>query len=364
MKPPNLRAQPIARLTLRLAALAVLLGTVGLGYVGSRPDTTIGQWLRTGHGLGRMAAHPPALGTRKSAAADAAPWPITAPPLVFSPLTPAQAGALNDSIPVSTSPIEPARPLKLLAADPDAPAAVQCLTQAIYYEAGFEPRDGQEAVAQVVLNRVRHPLFPKSVCGVVYQGSSLSTGCQFTFTCDGSLDRTPDPSAWARAKGVAEKALSGFVMPRVGTATHYHAQYVVPFWINSLVKLTRIGGHIFYRWPGAAGHLTAFNGRYSGPEVDPRFAVPKTDLTPTIVTVQPPSMAAIVAPSSETILPAQASVELATPPAVVLPTLTAAPEVERNTAAPPAPVLMDREVPAIVRNTAPCLNPMAGCGGW
>lgn len=150
--------------------------------------------------------------------------------------------------------------------------AVDCLAAAAYYEAGDDP-SGERAVVQVVLNRVRHPAFPKTVCGVVFQGSERKTGCQFTFTCDGAMARRPSRSAWMRAQAVAGAALAGAVDSRVGTATHYHADYVVPYWSSSLVKLAQIGAHIFYRWPGQWGRPAAFlnSGRGAEPAV-PVFA--------------------------------------------------------------------------------------------
>ncbi|MDZ7587989.1 MAG: cell wall hydrolase [Parasphingorhabdus sp.] len=103
---------------------------------------------------------------------------------------------------------------------------LQCLTQAVYYEAASEPDAGQRAVAQVVLNRVRHPAYPRTVCGVVYQGSERRTGCQFTFTCDGSLRRTPSAFFWERARRVAADALAGRIgspaLPRQRTAISYY----------------------------------------------------------------------------------------------------------------------------------------------
>ncbi|MDB5451000.1 MAG: cell wall hydrolase SleB, partial [Phenylobacterium sp.] len=148
----------------------------------------------------------------------------------------------------------------------DRERAVTCLTQAVYYEAALESEDGQAAVAQVVLNRVRHPLFPKSVCAVVFQGASLSTGCQFSFTCDGSMARRPEAWAWTRAKAVAERALNGHVEAEVGTATHYHADYVDPYWAPTVAKITQVGAHIFYRWQGDLGRPEAFQGKYAGTE--------------------------------------------------------------------------------------------------
>ncbi|HEX2803361.1 MAG TPA: cell wall hydrolase, partial [Sphingomicrobium sp.] len=128
--------------------------------------------------------------------------------------------------------------------------------------------DGERAVAQVVLNRVRHPAFPSSVCGVVYQGSTRVTGCQFTFTCDGSLQRRPDSEGWARAKRIAQAALNGAVFGPVGLATHYHADYVLPYWASSLAKNAVVGAHLFYRWAGGWGKPPAFTQRYAKQEPD------------------------------------------------------------------------------------------------
>jgi spore germination cell wall hydrolase CwlJ-like protein len=148
--------------------------------------------------------------------------------------------------------------------------AEQCLTQAIYYEAGNEPTDGKRAVAQVILNRVRSNAFPNSVCGVVYQGSQKQTGCQFTFTCDGALNRVPNPRSWQSAREIAAAALHGYVFAPVGHATHYHANYVVPYWASSMAKVTVIGAHLFYRWQGNWKPATYFGQRYAGAE--PTFA--------------------------------------------------------------------------------------------
>ena len=176
------------------------------------------------------------------------------------------ARRVNALIPAITAPEPAARPFVLRAGAEDRTRAIQYLTQAIYYEAGFEGADGRAAVAQVVLNRLRHPAFPKSVCGVVFQGAQLPTGCQFSFTCDGSLARTPVADAWAQAGAIARRALNGAVVGAVGEATHYHADYVLPYWSPSLVKITQIGAHIFYRWSGPIGAPEAFTGRYAGGE--------------------------------------------------------------------------------------------------
>lgn len=162
--------------------------------------------------------------------------------------------------------IEAARPFMISGPAVERDKALRCLTQAVYFEAGYEPVEGQRAVAQTVLNRMRHPGYPKSICGVVYEGAARGAGCQFSFTCDGSLARTISPAAWDNAQVIARQALAGFVMKEVGTATHYHANYVYPYWAPTLVKLTTVGAHVFYRWTGPSGEVAAFRGRYSAHE--------------------------------------------------------------------------------------------------
>ena len=192
-------------------------------------------------------------------------------PQAYRQLTPQQALAVNAAIPFSAEANPAARPFRIDPADvSDHASALNCLTSAIYYEAASESDDGEAAVAQVVLNRLRHPLFPKTVCGVVFQGSELPTGCQFTFTCDGSLSRRPSAEGWKRAQKIAERALSGYVMKQVGEATHYHTQWVVPYWQPTVTKLTQIGAHIFYRWSGGMGSPEAFHGQYAGFELPPQ----------------------------------------------------------------------------------------------
>ena len=179
-----------------------------------------------------------------------------------------EAKLINASLPFASGPNLSARPFQAAAADLDARRAELCLTQAVYYEAGFEPPAGRRAVAQVVLNRVRHPAYPKSVCGVVYQ-RSVSNICQFTFVCDGALYRAPARASWNQAQAVARAALAGHVESAVGQATHYHADYVSPRWAPMLAKVAQLGQHIFYRWPGAWGRPAAFSGRYIGEPRDP-----------------------------------------------------------------------------------------------
>ncbi|WEK47384.1 MAG: cell wall hydrolase [Candidatus Andeanibacterium colombiense] len=176
------------------------------------------------------------------------------------------AGSFADSTADDTLGGPAAHPLFVGGNPADRARALQCMTMAIYYEAATESDAGQRAVAQVVLNRVAHPAFPNTVCGVVFQGSERATGCQFSFTCDGSLARAPARKFWDRAQQVAAAALSGAVYAPVGLATHYHTIYIHPYWADSLTNITTIGAHTFYRWRGAAGLLAAFSDRYAGGE--------------------------------------------------------------------------------------------------
>jgi spore germination cell wall hydrolase CwlJ-like protein len=180
------------------------------------------------------------------------------------------AVAINEAIPFSAEPNIPARAFHLYGDAGSQARAVDCLAAAVYYEAG-DDTVGEKAVAQVVLNRARHPAFPRSVCGVVFQGSERSTGCQFTFTCDGSmLRRSPSGGAWERARDVARLALNGSVDKEVGLATHYHTDWVVPYWSASLEKISAVkrnnGTHLFFRWAGWWGTPPAFNRGYGGVE--------------------------------------------------------------------------------------------------
>jgi len=119
---------------------------------------------------------------------------------------------------------------------------------------------------------VRHPGYPASVCGVVYQGAEQMTGCQFTFACDGSLQRVPVSALWVRSRAIAEAALAGRVFALVGHATHYHADYVLPYWADSLDKTVQVARHIFYRLRGSLGDGGSFFQRYAGTE--PQIVLP------------------------------------------------------------------------------------------
>ena len=202
--------------------------------------------------------------------------PVLPPPDLFRRLSPQEAQEANANRPVEAIAVAPAAPFRLGGDEISRLRAIDCLTQAIYYEAASEGVDGGRAVAQVVLNRMRHKGYPNSVCGVVYQGSERVTGCHFSFTCDGALLRTPVAYLWARSRMIASEALAGRTFSPVGYSTHYHADYVVPYWASSLDKAAVIGRHIFYRLRGSGGTRNAFRQGYAGRE--PALKLPSPEV--------------------------------------------------------------------------------------
>ena len=164
---------------------------------------------------------------------------------------------------------DPASPFRMTGAR-DQSRDLDCLTQAVYYEARGEGTNGMKAVAQVVLNRARHPAFPKTVCSVVFQGSNRSTGCQFSFTCNGAMRAPVNRAAWNRARDVASAALSGETYNAVGTATHFHTTAVSPSWRHRLVQVNQVGSHVFYRFGGRNGSASTLAN-----EIQASAAVPR-----------------------------------------------------------------------------------------
>jgi hypothetical protein len=159
----------------------------------------------------------------------------------FAANTQADAGQAWPSRPGARTPVgRRATPL-------DSARELDCLTQAVYFEARGETPRGQAAVAQVVLNRVANPSFPKTVCGVVFQGAATH-GCQFSFACDGSMRRGRELDAWDRARQVAERALSGVSVAGIGSATHFHTVDCSPDWGPQMLRVAQVGLHVFYRF--------------------------------------------------------------------------------------------------------------------
>jgi spore germination cell wall hydrolase CwlJ-like protein len=185
-------------------------------------------------------------------------WIVSRPRVTPEParpkLTMAEARIFNAHIPFVTARRQAALPFHFRGTPAAREQAAQCLATAALYEAGSDDA-GQKAVIQVVLNRARLPQYPSTICGVVYQGAALATGCQFSFTCDGSQLRRPEHQGWQAARTAAKRALGGYVFRPVGRATHYHADWMVPYWIGSLDKIAQIRTHIFYS-PKARGAAT------------------------------------------------------------------------------------------------------------
>lgn len=177
----------------------------------------------------------------------------------------AEARGLNAAIPFALSVGDPARAFPEIAHDVDRLRATDCLAISAMAEAG-DSDDGQRAVIQVILNRVNHPAFAKTICGVVFEGSQRRTGCQFSFTCDGALARRYSAAAWTRARARAQAALAGRTYAPVGLATHYHTDWVHPYWSAALVKVAAVETHLFFRWSGFWGSAAAASVAYRGGE--------------------------------------------------------------------------------------------------
>jgi spore germination cell wall hydrolase CwlJ-like protein len=184
------------------------------------------------------------LSSTTPAAAEAVPVEVAALPVSFPAGGAAMAGKAPEPRPQDTQ-----RPNYAALIDPERlDKELRCLAEAVYFEARSEPQQGQAAVAQVVLNRVRSGLYPGSVCGVVYQNRHRHLACQFTFACEGKRLVINEAESWRAAVRIAREVTEGRTyLPDVGGSTHYHANYVNPYWAKRLKKMDRIGRHIFYK---------------------------------------------------------------------------------------------------------------------
>jgi spore germination cell wall hydrolase CwlJ-like protein len=187
--------------------------------------------------------------------------------------------------------------VRIARAKPTRARELDCLTQAVYFEARGESARGQEAVATVIMNRVKNPNFPKTVCGVVYQGANHHNGCQFSFACDGMVERVVESSAWSRARQVAASTLSGAVLRDIGGATHFHTTGVSPGWGSRMLRVAQVGLHVFYR----------FNPHAPRPQLDDADDAPVFVSAPAITPPELRLAAAVIAPAASDLatLPAQ-----------------------------------------------------------
>lgn len=218
---------------------------------------------------------------------------------------------------------------------------LDCLTEAVYYEARGEGPAGEAAVAQVVLNRVRHPAFPKSICAVVFQG------CQFSFTCNGAMRGHREAAAWRESRRIAQRALAGAVVANIGNATHFHTAGVSPGWGPNLLRVAQVGYHVFYRLGGRAGRPGAFTARPQ-PSTMVDDATVATENAPVLASIVPTPASALsqavftsgsAAPKVQLVDPATTSL---TKPAETAPSATqaaqpAAAKVEISSEGRPAP---------------------------
>lgn len=205
-----------------------------------------------------------------AAVAKASPPPVTKPAPEAVPAPTLLAYAPADDAPTDGAPFDAVmgkrlNGVTLLDANIDAnhawlnaaiPASarsateLKCLATAIYFEARGESEKGQIAVAQVVLNRLKNPAYPNTICGVVYQNKNKRNRCQFSFACDGRTDRITDKRSWAASQALARRIMNDdrtLYMADIGAATHYHATYVKPRWARSMKRMDKIGRHIFYK---------------------------------------------------------------------------------------------------------------------
>ena len=313
-EPNQVRRGPARFLIQALGARPLLGASITAGVLISLMG--IATWVGVGDAPSPRARSVAVKGRADASLTGLQPETAADPAFRLQDLGPSEAEIYNAGVPVSDEPNPAAKPFHLKSDNPqDAIRAAGCLTAAVYYEAASEPLDGQRAVAQVVLNRLRDLHYPKTVCGVVFQGVELPTGWQFTFVGDGSLARKPSAQGWATAHQVAVAALNGYVETAVGEATHYHTVWVAPYWSPSLLKVANIGAHIFYRWAGGMGMPRAFSGQYAGAEpflaqlaaLDPAVLDAKVEAAAPRLELSTTEINAPVAPTPE----AKASVQLA-----------------------------------------------------
>lgn len=165
-----------------------------------------------------------------------------------SRMTMAEARTSNANVPVVAEARRSAAPYRFRGGPAELAQAVDCLATAALYEVGDDLK-GQRAVIQVILNRSRTSGFPRTICGVVYQGFDRTTGCQFSFTCDGSIKRRTKHLGWSAARRAARAGLAGQVFGDLGRATHYHADWMVPYWHDTMIKVAKVDTHLFYVRP-------------------------------------------------------------------------------------------------------------------
>jgi spore germination cell wall hydrolase CwlJ-like protein len=269
--------------------------------------------LYLGAGLGRVAIDH-MRDERATALAPSLRGPLAVDPAALAQLAAPAAPAPAAAVQAATAPVDTrAREL-------------DCLAQAVYFEARGESPRGQAAVATVIMNRVKNPHFPKTVCGVVYQGAAHHNGCQFSFACDGQVERVVEWSAWEQARRVAARTLSGALLRDVGSATHFHTTAVEPGWGPQMLRVAQVGLHVFYRLNPHAPPPPDLDDATDPPQLASRPADPAQQ--------QIRLAAAVVAPAAAAPADAAAKPPVVTLPAVAEPKAEPAPAKAAPAAAP------------------------------
>ncbi|CAN7241823.1 cell wall hydrolase [Phenylobacterium sp. LjRoot219] len=292
---------------------------ISAAFIGSGVGLALGA-LYLGAGLGRAvldhsrAEHIAATAATLRPGPDAAALTLAlAAPSVAATVQPA---SVAESVVARVAEAKPSRAREL-----------ECLTQAVYFEARGESSRGQQAVATVIMNRVKNPKFPSTICGVVYQGANRRHGCQFSFACDGRAERVVENTAWERARKVAARALSGAVLRDVGGATHFHTTEVAPAWGSQMLRTAQVGLHVFYRFNPSGARRAA-----------PR--APAEAVFASTSTVQPVELrlaSAVLAPANDADAPIAAG-PLPEPRREARPEVKAAPRLDLPPAAATAPI--------------------------
>jgi hypothetical protein len=238
-------AEPAPAMTASLTPIAPERPLISTPMVFEAPKTADAQVL-TEVPYAELVVTPAPVAPKQSEKPAAVAAPVQQASLAAEPAAVELPKSVMLRMPLPKPPLSPAQRLELQGKDYD--KAEKCLAQAVYFEARNEPARGQQAVAQVVLNRVFSPYYPKDVCSVVYQNAHRHLSCQFTFACDGKPESVNERGAWARANRIAKQTLDAKVwLPEVNKATHYHAAYVRPNWIRDMKVMVRYGLHTFYR---------------------------------------------------------------------------------------------------------------------
>lgn len=227
--------------------MAVPKGSAAPRHGELNPENLDGATPTVSAALGQSSSTPTAVA---GMAAGISTTPMQMAPVAADPKSRSRVAKSTPGTPTDLRTVDPAEKqiYTSLIAPENMAKEQRCLAEAVYFEARSEGEQGRAAVAQVVLNRVKSGLYPSSVCGTVYQNASRYLACQFTFACEGKSLRITEPGPWRDAVRIAREVYDGTTyLAEVGASTHYHADYVRPYWARKLKKMDTIGRHVFYK---------------------------------------------------------------------------------------------------------------------